>query len=544
MTYDTTLLETLPPPQPTPGKKDDLPECLKRDRLNTGWFAQWTASQLGVVITLGVIFLLTSLNKLNHTDSWGHLCYGRWIAQHHALPAIDPFAATQSSVHFVPSAWLAQVLGYETIQTFGVEGLLLSHAVLATLACGLMIAAIRARGVPLCWAIAGGAAYYILSLPIVGTLRPQLFGMVGAAAVLFAAAQLPTKRLPLVWLPVLFLLWANLHGSFVMGLAMLGICAAGNTWRIFGEKRNLDATAKDLSSTRLWAGLGLAILGAAINPRGLVLFADVLGFGKSAALADISEWRSLTLASISGVLFFVTLIGAIPIFKLSTRRWELSDLLLLGVFALATFSAMRMLAWWAAVWPFAIMPYAVSLWESRFQREETPEGEPNAMRAVLGVGFAFMVLLMAPPSNQLILGRERGIGAVADDGTPIYIADEIQRRELKGRFFSPMDWADYFVWTRGDGFRPLAYSHVHMLSPEVWAGYRAIGAGDPKWLSLADEHQLRYLVVSKKTNNKLAGLALQYSNQKHSRATLLYQDQHSLLFELRPQAPANATAAK
>src|SRR5687768_5289403 len=107
MTYDTTLLETLSPAKvPAP-----LPECLKRDRLNAGYFAQFTAAQLALVIALSTIFLWTSLHKLHHTDLWGHLDFGRWIAQHRSLPAIDPFAATPSNIPFVPSAWLAQLLG-------------------------------------------------------------------------------------------------------------------------------------------------------------------------------------------------------------------------------------------------------------------------------------------------------------------------------------------------------------------------------------------------------------------------------------------------
>lgn len=530
MTYDTTLLETLSPSK-TPAP---LPECLKRDRLNAGYFAQFTAAQLAMVIALSVIFLWTGLHKLNHTDLWGHLDFGRWIAQHQSLPAIDPFAATPSNIPFVPSAWLAQVLGYFTIESFGLDGLVLAHASLATLACGVMIGAIYARGVPLCWSVAGGIAYYILSLPIVGTIRPQLFGMVGAPLALLAVAQLPKTRWPLVWLPLMFTLWANLHGSFVMGLAMLALCAAGQTWMVFGEKRDLRHTLSDMTCMRLWSALGLALLGASLNPIGPHLFINVLGFGKHAALADISEWRSLTLSTLTFGLFAVSVIGAFVSLKFAQRRWELSDLLLLTVFALATISAMRMLAWWAAIWPWAVLPYAVSAWQAKFPASSEPATPPNAMRTLLAVGFVFMTLLIAPPSNQLILGQSRAIGAVASPDTPVYVADEIARRKLQGNFYSPMDWADYLVWQQPEGFRPLAYTHVHLLAPPSWQDFQQLAAGSPEWLRLADSHRLRYLVISKERNKRLAGTVFKYTGQQNSRATILYQDQQSLLVELRP----------
>jgi hypothetical protein len=530
MAYDTTLAETLTPAPRAP----ELPECLKRDRLNAGYFAQMTAVQFAAVVALAVIFLWTSLHKLNHTDLWGHLDLGRWMVRHQALPAIDPFAASPSAMPFIPSAWLSQVLGFLTIDTLGLEGLVLGHALLATLACGAMMLAIRARGVTLCWAIAGGAAYYLLSLPIVGTIRPQLFGMLGAPLALLALAQLPRSRAPLVWLPLLFCAWANLHGSFAMGLAMLVLGAVGVTGQVLGERRSLRAAVSDVVTVRMWAAVGLCLLAASLNPSGPKLLAMVLGFGQNATLASISEWRSLPLASISGGLFFTSLIVGGVCLRFSQRRWEMSDLLLLALFGLATLGAMRMLAWWAAVWPFAILPYAVSAWQTRFGSADDEAAPPaNAMRTVLALGVVFMTLLLSPATNNLLLGRERGIGAVASSGTPIYVADEIARRGLKGNFYSPMDWADYIVWEQPDGLRPLVYSHVHLLAPEAWTDYQQIDAGAPDWITIADKHRLRYLVIGKQRSPTLARSVVTYAGQRQSRAAIIYQDQHALLVELQ-----------
>jgi hypothetical protein len=177
MTYDSTLMQTLA----EPGEPETLPACLTRNNLSPQWFPASTRSQVAMVAVLCTLFAWTSLHRLNHTDLWGHLHFGRWMVEHQSLPGIDPFSAEPVDRPLVPNAWLAQVVGYQTLRCFGLEGLALGHALLATLASGLMIAAIYRRGAPLCWAVAGGAAFYLLQLPIVGTIRPQLFGMVGAA---------------------------------------------------------------------------------------------------------------------------------------------------------------------------------------------------------------------------------------------------------------------------------------------------------------------------------------------------------------------------
>jgi hypothetical protein len=544
MTYDTTLLETLE----TKVDHSELPACLTRNRLKSEYFPQFTRSQLALVITLGVLFFWISIHPLHPTDLWGHLNFGRWIVQHQSLPALDPFSAEPLQERWVPSAWLAQVIGYETFELGSYDGLVGGHALLTTLAVGLMIGAIRARGAPLCWAISGGVAYYLLSLPIVGVIRPQLFGMVGAPLVLWGCALLPEKRHPLVWLPLVFLFWTNLHGSFVMGLAMLGLAAIGATWQVLGETRSLKLTAVDPRVMRFWMAVGLSIAAVNFNPLGTSVFASVLSFGGHAALASISEWRSLPLASLSSALFFSSLILAGVVFKLTTRRWELTDLLLLAVFGLATLSAMRMLTWWAAVWPWVVVPYALAAWEARVGRS-APPAPATGMRTVLALGFVFMTLLLAPPTNRLILGQPRGVAAATSPQTPIYIADEISRRHLQGTFFAPLEWADYLVWSQPDGLRPLAYSHVHQASPEVWQAQQALEAGADNWLKIVDEHSLRYLVINKQRNQSLAHQVMQYSRRPQSRAHVLYQDRRSLLVRVFPEKsvlvrPTKITAAR
>jgi hypothetical protein len=194
---------------------------------------------------------------------------------------------------------------------------------------------------------------------------------------------------------------------------------------------------------------------------------------------------------------------------------------------------MRMLAWWAAVWPWVVVPYAVAAWESRVGREETA-APANPMRTVIALGFVFMTLLMSPPTNRLILGHPRGVAAAASPETPIYIADEINRRNLQGTFYAPLDWADYIIWSQPEGLRPLVYSHVHQASPAAWQAQQELSAGSPDWLKIADEQALRYLVISKEKNRPLAGQVMRYSREKQSRAIVLYQDQRSLLVRVLP----------
>ena len=167
-----------------------------------GWIPRTSRGGLAVAVVLCATWFLTGANRLNHTDLWGHLSFGRWIVEHRALPQSDPFRSFAEASCFSTYPWLSQVVGYVWYRALGAEGLVLAHALLMTLTAGGLVLAVLGRGVSAAWAAAAAATAYLLCLPIVGTMRPQVFGMVAFVATLWAITQLPRRRHPLVWLPM------------------------------------------------------------------------------------------------------------------------------------------------------------------------------------------------------------------------------------------------------------------------------------------------------------------------------------------------------
>jgi hypothetical protein len=517
---------------------EELPACLTRDNLTGPYFPSTSKAVLVAVIALCAVFALTSFNRLNHTDLWGHVNFGRWIAEHRTLPAADPFAAHQGSRPMLHSAWLAQLIGHEVQQLFGSEGLVFGHALLMTAIAGVLMWAAVCRGAPPAWAWAAGAAMFILDLPIHGTVRPQLFGQLGAALFLLAAAQLPTRRHPLVWLPLVAALWANLHGSILMGLAILGAFAVGMTWNLLVEHGwNLRRTVGDSRLARAWLALALALAGSCLNPHGPLLLVKTIFFGEHAALSSISEWQATSFSSLTGLLLLASLAATVALVKLSPRKWELYEILILAAFAIATFSAIRMLAWWALAWPVVAVPHAAAAWRAYREQNQLPEptaDEPTSMRTLMAIGVVFLTALVAPPSFALVSGQARGDGPSMVSDTPLYLADEVARRGLSGSIAAPMDWADYLIWKTDGSLKPLVYSHVHLTEADTWKDYESIFKGEKTWLALLDAHQMQYLAVSRRRYPDLTKLVLLENRSQSPRVRIIYQDQRCLLAEILP----------
>jgi hypothetical protein len=525
------------------------PACLTRDNLTSPYFPNLSFGGLLAIAALCGVFLLTSFNRLNHTDLWCHLNFGRWMALHHALPTTDPIAAAPSTLPVLQSAWLSQVIGYEMQTRFGNEALAFGHALLVTLAAGVLMLAVYRRDAPAIWVWSAGAAMFLLDLPIVGTVRPQLFGQLGTALFLLACAQMPKSRLPLVWLPLVAALWANLHGTIAMGVAMLGIYAASITWTVWSETEgNWKKLAGDGRLHTVWAALILVLSAACLNPHGPWIFARTLLFHESATLGAISEWRALTPNSLTGVLMILSVGLTAVLAKYSPKKWEAHEIGMLLVFGLATLPAIRMLAWWAIVWPWACIPHAAAAWR-KYQTAKTgqpiEEGdEPTSMRTVMALGLVFATLIIAPPTFSVIAGYGRGEAAISVTDAPVYVADEVVRRNLAGNIASPMDWSDFLFWKTNGQVKPLVHSHVHLAEPQTWQDYESIFRGEDQWLALLRSYQMQYVVTTKDRYLKLYEAILRDDRRGQGGVRIIYQDQRCLLAEvLPPQPPAPAKPA-
>lgn len=173
---------------------------------------------------LGFLFPLVHRPLLLDGDTYWHLAAGRWMLAQQAIPHTDVFSATMPGAPWVAHEWLSEVLMAAAFNAAGWGGLMLL--------CGAALAATL-----------GLASHYLQRhlaqpAPLVSTTlvaacimpslfaRPHLLALVPLCAWCVAlltardAGRAPSWR----WL-ALMALWANLHGSFVLGLVLAGALA-------------------------------------------------------------------------------------------------------------------------------------------------------------------------------------------------------------------------------------------------------------------------------------------------------------------------------
>ena len=309
------------------------------------------------------------------------------------------------------------------------------------------------------WAAGGNFPFAaILVVPMISTssmhwlARPHVFGWLFLMAVLWWCEQwadehTPVARLTAGELAILAMgscAWANLHGSFVLGPAVLmiyalGACVAGEIW---GVRRPvvpyLQATVA-------------AILGSLVNPFGWHLHQRVLAYlTDSALLRRIGEFQSFDFHSAGAGWVLVTvcigMLGGAAAF--SARRPE-RFFLAIVMTAAALVSARSLPLAAMTLLPLANGSFTEVLARARGLRPQlrrrldqalTYAGKLRTFDSQLH-GFALI-----PMAAMLLFAGVRGHGAFPPDQIPVAAAERIALLRPDSRIFSTDKFGGYLIY--------------------------------------------------------------------------------------------------
>lgn len=233
---------------------------------------------------LCVYYVSNGALMLGHYDLGWHLAAGDVIRQQGHVPLHDPWSFTAADKQWFNLSWLWDVIASVVFQYAGFGGIIfMVFASGAAIAFYLASICLRYRASTASVVIAVFAAcllypafaaapnIYLAASPNIATM---LF------AVLFYGECLKRSRW-LLALPAVMVLWANLHGGFLLGFFVIGV---------FG---GVALLRRDWADVRLFALVGAACLVATlINPLGLGIYEGSAATLGHFVQAYITEWQS------------------------------------------------------------------------------------------------------------------------------------------------------------------------------------------------------------------------------------------------------------
>jgi len=390
---------------------------------------------MGLILASSVLVAVPL--RLPDPDTWWHIAVGQHILETHTWPTSDPYSFTAPGVHWIAYEWLGEaamgfasriggLVGIEALYFSMVAILILLLYYYAYVRCGNWKAACVATG---------------LLLPVAAvtfSLRPQLFGYIFLLVTLICLDRFRQGHSRSLWfLPPLFLIWVNTHGTFVFGLAAIGVYfASGLVSFQFGALVAEPWTRRQRNQLLFTSFLCcLAIL---VTPYGteLAAYPVLMATTQPLNVANVLEWQPLSFGLLIGkyLLALLLLFFLAHIFFPWKYRLQEMAMLLFAVYAACVHIRFVML------FAMIIVPI-LAVFLAKWVPSYDPSKERYAMNLLMIALILVSVAEFAPGRTKLAerVAKEFPVGAVQ------YLRQHPQPTGMFNDYF----YGGYLIWQLG-----------------------------------------------------------------------------------------------
>ncbi len=378
-------------------------------------------------------------------DMWWHLRTGEYIVNEE-IPQQDVFSFTVPNNEWITHEWLSQVLMWQTYDWTGFSGLIVLFAILT--AAAFILVYLRCDGRPYL------AAFVVLSAALASApfwgVRPQVFNMLFAALFVFLIEGFKDgklKRRTLWLLPLLTMIWANLHSGYLLGIALVVGYAVGESLQLrFGTR---DARGLGWDGIR-WLVLMAAasFIAAVVNPNGPELWIyPCFTLGSGAMQQYIQEWQSPNF-HLNIFWPFAALLGiGLLSFIMSKKRPAWTDIILFAGTGAAGLLSARHIPLFAIVASPTIARYLLSSLEgSRLYPLLSGQSTAQLTGRLKTLNWLLLVVAVIAAGIWVFNKMQQNEEAIAEQ-FPVSAVDYLESSGLdEQRGYNSYNWGGYLIW--------------------------------------------------------------------------------------------------
>ena len=392
------------------------------------------------VLAVLVFCLRTFSDNKADVDLWGNVGFVTSLPGSPGFHRTNTYSFTEPDHPWINHEWLSEYVFHKAHAAFGNPGLLAVKMVLGLLLAGLMAGEMKrgCRSGPL----------RLLVLPLlVSTIgygfstRPHLFSYV-LFAVWLALLRRQRNNLPVLFvaLPLMTILWVNLHGAFFIGIVLLLLLAAGSAADVAAGKGGRAAWTVP---ARLAGAAILCVFASLLNPYGARIWGFVF---QTAAIPRpyLSEWAPFNpaahFADHADFVCLAVLVCAAALVHWRRNRTGIAWLLVLFVSLLAAFVMRRNIPLFAIAAAMIVPPYLEELAGSHLQR--LSDRTPAAARA------AFLLVLILVSGWFALGARKQDARQIEIEAHcfPVRAVAFMKANAVSGNVLVFFDWAEYCIW--------------------------------------------------------------------------------------------------
>jgi len=428
---------------------------------------------------IGIFFgAITTRLPVGDSDVFWHLVLGRQALQGTiGVPeAVSGLSWTASSYLGSTDQWLGQAvlaLGYAAA---GWRGIVALRAIAVALLIGIIVyTALRERPTRPLVAVLAALPAIALSR-FIWAERPELFGFVCfALLVLLLRAGRSGSDRALYWIPALILVWANLHGSFALGVVLTALVA-------------IEGAVAQPARRRMYvvAAIG-TFVASLLTPAGAGTW-TAPAFHLLNPPRQIQEWAVPDVTTLPGMIFSVALLATFAVAFLARTRSAREAVLLLPVLFISLTAVRQM-----PLLPIVAAPYLAAYGGEALSelaallRVRVPRGAFTSRQPARVVDLGALVI----GGIVFALAAATGTDAPALDGFPTAAVPLL--RPGAG-LLNQYDWGGYLIWS-APGTPVFADGRLIPFLGPVLDDYATVVGVHPGWREVIARRGIRQILV-------------------------------------------------
>ncbi|MFZ3207515.1 MAG: hypothetical protein WA140_01610 [Geobacteraceae bacterium] len=448
-----------------------------------------------------VLFIYIAFNGkglLGDADTGYHIRAGEYILAHHAIPRHDIFSFHSPPIPWTAHEWLSEVIMALVHGAFGMTGLVIFFAFLIALVYCLLFKYLRSYSSNILAALF--IALMVMASSMIHWLaRPHIFSYLLILFwyfILDAHERGTSKRL---WtLPLIMLLWVNLHGGFVVGFILLGAYFTGNL--IQAVTATGEAREEARRRYRQLVSITVLCLAAClVNPFGYHILLFPFNLVSNKYLMDhVNEFISPNFHE--PLHFKYLLLLLIALLALSRKRLRPSGLILILIFTSMALYSVRHIPLFAMITAPILVCQCEALLNGgngRFSRFLRKRGERIAAVDAKAGGYIW------PVAGVLIVVFCAAWGRIEHKFDPkikpVAAVEFIKREPIKGNMFNNDEFGDYIIYAAWPDYRVFFDGRSDMYGVDIMKEYFKVANVEPDWEKVLAKYQINWIMFDAKS---------------------------------------------
>jgi hypothetical protein len=464
------------------------------------WVLPSVADLIFVALLSALLFTSLSVKLLGDAGIGWHIRTGQQIVATHSIPRTDPFSSKMRGKAWFAWEWLYDVIVGQLESAWGLNGPLWLTAVVIAAVFAWLFRLLIDRGTDLFVALlftllaAWASTIHFLVRPHV---LSWLFILTWFWILDSTEREIPDteagKQQRLWFLPILMLLWVNVHGGFLVGFVLLTfywIGALGTWWR--ADEQRLEESLLKIAAGKRVRQLTLVGVASAcaslMNPYGWKLHEHIYGYLSNRFLMNhIEEFQSPDFHGVAQRCFLLLLLVSLAALIARGRQLRLSEVLTVlfavyaGLYASRNIPVSSILL---AVVVAPITPGVKVLSGFALRMKKVQSELKGHIWPLLSVGVTLAIV-----ANAGRVGGRQWIDTHFDPNRmPVGATTFLRSQQINGPILSPDYWGGYLIYRLYPHNSVVIDDRHDFYGEQFLRSYLTMMRAEPGWEDFVKSH--------------------------------------------------------